>query len=43
VTGLAVVLGLAAVSLLRDLVDIVNPQSFHWTMDLLLPWRQIGA
>jgi putative ABC transport system permease protein len=20
------------------LVHVVNPQSFHWTMDLLLPW-----
>jgi len=44
VTGLAVVLGLAAgIAVAWILVDIVNPQSFHWTMDLLLPWRQIGA
>jgi len=21
------------------LVHVVNPQSFHWTMDLALPWR----
>jgi putative ABC transport system permease protein len=20
------------------LVHVVNPQSFHWTMDLMLPW-----
>jgi putative ABC transport system permease protein len=20
------------------LVHVVNPQSFHWTMDLLVPW-----
>ncbi len=33
-TGLAV----AAV-----LVHVVNPQSFHWTMELLVPWARIGA
>jgi putative ABC transport system permease protein len=21
------------------LVHVVNPQSFHWTMDLHMPWR----
>ena len=31
-------LGLA-VSLV--LVHVVNPQSFHWTMDLVLPWRRL--
>ncbi len=31
-------LGLA-VSLV--LVHVVNPQSFHWTMDLLLPWARL--
>ena len=25
------------------LVDVVNPQSFHWTMDLLLPWCRLLA
>ena len=25
------------------LVDVVNPQSFHWTMDLLLPWTRLAA
>jgi putative ABC transport system permease protein len=24
------------------LVYVVNPQSFHWTMDLMLPWRRLG-
>jgi putative ABC transport system permease protein len=44
VTGLAIVLGLAAgIAVAWILVDIVNPQSFHWTMDLLLPWSQISA
>lgn len=37
-TGLA--LGLA-VSLV--LVHVVNPQSFHWTMDLVLPWARLLA
>ena len=38
VAGLA--LGLA-VSLV--LVHVVNPQSFHWTMDLVLPWLRLLA
>ena len=25
------------------LVHVVNPQSFHWTMELLLPWGQLLA
>jgi putative ABC transport system permease protein len=25
------------------LVHVVNPQSFHWTMDLLLPWARLSA
>jgi putative ABC transport system permease protein len=25
------------------LVHVVNPQSFHWTMDLWLPWAQLAA
>lgn len=25
------------------LVKVVNPQSFHWTMELLLPWARLGA
>jgi putative ABC transport system permease protein len=32
------VLGLA-VSVV--LVKVVNPQSFHWTMDLLVPWTRL--
>jgi putative ABC transport system permease protein len=35
-----VVLGLA-VSVV--LVHVVNPQSFHWTMDLLVPWLRLAA
>ena len=23
------------------LVHVVNPQSFHWTMDLLVPWLRL--
>ena len=33
-------LGLAVAVLL---VHVVNPQSFHWTMDLLLPWGRLLA
>jgi putative ABC transport system permease protein len=25
------------------LVHVVNPQSFHWTMKLLLPWSHLLA
>jgi putative ABC transport system permease protein len=25
------------------LVHVVNPQSFHWTMDLLVPWIRLAA
>jgi putative ABC transport system permease protein len=41
-TASGALLGLAlglAVSVV--LVKVVNPQSFHWTMDLLLPWPQL--
>ncbi|MBS0315571.1 MAG: hypothetical protein JSR49_00435, partial [Proteobacteria bacterium] len=34
--GLALGLGVSLV-----LVRVVNPQSFHWTMDLLLPWGRL--
>ena len=37
---LGLLLGLA-VSVV--LVKVVNPQSFHWTMDLLLPWARLAA
>ena len=37
---LGLVLGIA-VSVV--LVKVVNPQSFHWTMDLLLPWLRLAA
>lgn len=36
--GLALGLGVSVV-----LVHVVNPQSFHWTMDLLLPWARLLA
>ncbi len=34
--GLALGLAVSAV-----LVNVVNPQSFHWTMDLALPWPRL--
>jgi len=37
---LGLLLGLA-VSVV--LVKVVNPQSFHWTMDLALPWARLSA
>ncbi len=43
-TTLGAIAGLGlglAVSLV--LVNVVNPQSFHWTMDLLLPWTRLLA
>jgi len=36
--GLALGLGVSLV-----LVHVVNPQSFHWTMDLALPWARLIA
>ncbi|CAH0350686.1 ABC transporter permease [Aquabacterium sp. CECT 9606] len=42
-TGIGALMGLGlglAVSVV--LVEVVNPQSFHWTMDLLAPWDRLG-
>jgi putative ABC transport system permease protein len=39
-TVLGLLLGLA-VSVI--LVDVVNPQSFHWSMDLHVPWPRLSA
>ncbi|WP_374608882.1 ABC transporter permease, partial [Diaphorobacter nitroreducens] len=36
--GLALGLAVSVV-----LVHVVNPQSFHWTMDLAVPWLRLGA
>jgi putative ABC transport system permease protein len=36
VIGLALGIAVSAV-----LVHVVNPQSFHWTMDLVLPWARL--
>ena len=38
IAGLALGLGVSVV-----LVHVVNPQSFHWTMDLLVPWVRLLA
>jgi len=39
--GIVIGLGLGiAVSVV--LVHVVNPQSFHWTMDLVLPWPRLA-
>ncbi len=43
-TGVGAALGLAlGIAVSAVLVKVVNPQSFHWTMDLLLPWLRLGA
>ena len=38
-TAVGLLLGLA-ISVV--LVHVVNPQSFHWTMDLVLPWARLA-
>lgn len=39
-----VVLGLLlGIAVSAVLVHVVNPQSFHWTMELLLPWGRLAA
>jgi len=38
VAGVALGLAVAVV-----LVHVVNPQSFHWTMDLRVPWQRLAA
>ncbi|HVZ42907.1 MAG TPA: FtsX-like permease family protein [Ramlibacter sp.] len=38
VAGIALGLAVSVV-----LVDVVNPQSFHWTMDLRVPWLRLLA
>jgi putative ABC transport system permease protein len=44
ITLLAIVLGLAAgLAVAWILVEIVNPQSFFWTMDFRLPWALVLA
>ena len=43
-TGVGALLGLGlglAVSVV--LVHVINPQSFHWTMEMALPWGRLGA
>jgi putative ABC transport system permease protein len=43
-TGAGALLGVGlglAVSVV--LVHVVNPQSFHWTMELAVPWLRLGA
>lgn len=43
-TAAGALLGLAlGVAVSGVLVKVVNPQSFHWTMDLLLPWGRLGV
>ncbi|HET6789593.1 MAG TPA: ABC transporter permease, partial [Aquabacterium sp.] len=42
-TGIGALMGAClglAVSVV--LVEVVNPQSFHWTMDMLVPWGRVA-
>ncbi|HEV7393569.1 MAG TPA: ABC transporter permease, partial [Burkholderiales bacterium] len=44
VGGLGVLVGLAlgwVISLI--LIHVINRQSFHWTMDMYLPWRALAS
>jgi putative ABC transport system permease protein len=42
-SGAGVLLGLAlGIAVSAVLVHVVNPQSFHWTMELLLPWSRLA-
>ncbi len=42
-SGAGVLLGLAlGMAVSAVLVHVVNPQSFHWTMELLLPWSRLA-
>ena len=43
-TSVGALLGLAlGIAVSMVLVHVVNPESFHWTMDLLLPWPRLAA
>lgn len=43
-TSLGVFAGFAVGWLIsRILIDIVNPQSFHWSMDTSIPWRMLAT
>ncbi len=39
-TAAGIALGLAVAVVL---VKVVNPQSFYWTMDVLIPWSRLGV
>ncbi len=43
-TATGALLGLAlGIAVSAVLVHVVNPQSFHWTMELRLPWARLAA
>jgi putative ABC transport system permease protein len=43
-TSVGALLGLSlGIGVSLVLVNVVNPQSFHWTMDMLLPWGRLAA
>ncbi len=43
-TAAGALVGLATgLAVAHVLVHVVNPQSFHWTMELLVPWTRLAA
>jgi putative ABC transport system permease protein len=43
-TGIGALAGLLlGIAVAVVLVKVVNPQSFHWSMDLALPWLRLGS
>ena len=43
-TGAGALLGIAlGIAVSMVLVYVVNPQSFHWSMELMLPWLRLAA
>jgi putative ABC transport system permease protein len=43
-TGAGAALGLGlGIAVAAVLVEVVNPQSFHWSMEMLLPWPRLAA
>ncbi|MFN3883579.1 MAG: FtsX-like permease family protein [Rhodocyclaceae bacterium] len=35
--------GILGFAIALVLIDVINPQSFHWTMELAIPWRLLAS
>jgi putative ABC transport system permease protein len=42
VVGVAAGLGLG-LAMSQVLIHVINPQSFHWTMETRIPWRLLAS